>query len=89
MCFTMDWLMQVLILCIIVGAIIQILKIVVPYALSKMGVAAGEGVAVVTRVLQIAFWALVAVIVVIIVFKIIACLWGFAGGSLGSVLPHR
>lgn len=88
MCFTLAWLQQLLILCVIVGAIYAILMIIIPYALSKMGAVLGEGANVVLRVLKIVLWAVVACVVIYIVFALIACLWSM-GGGMPSLLPHR
>jgi len=87
-CFSADWLMHILILCIIVGGTIAILQVIIPYALSKMGATIGEGAAVVIRVFKILLWCAVAIIVIVIVFQLIACLWSM-GGGMGTLLPHR
>ena len=89
-CFSMDWLMHVLILCVIVGGIVAILQIVIPYALSKIGATIGEGVGIVIAVLKIVLWCAIAVVVIYFCFLMISCLWNLGGGSLGSLLPpHR
>jgi hypothetical protein len=84
----MDWLMRILILCVIIGAIIAILQIIIPYALSKMGATIGQGASVVIACFKILLWAFVAIIVIVIVFQIIACLWSM-GGGMGGLLPHH
>jgi hypothetical protein len=88
MCFSWDWLLHILILCIVVGAVFAILQIIIPYALSKMGATIGEGARIVIRCFKILLWALVAIVVVIIVFQMIACLLSMGGGGF-SVFPHR
>ncbi len=87
MCFSMDWLLHILILGVIIAAVIQILRLVVPWALSKMGAEIGEGVNMLMNVLRIALWAVVIIFVLIIVFQIIACLLSYGGGF--TILPHR
>jgi hypothetical protein len=89
MCFSMDWLMHILILCVIVGGIIAILKVVIPYALSKMGASIGEGANVVVQVFKILLWCVIAIVVIVICFQVISCLWSMGGGSMGTLLPHR
>jgi uncharacterized membrane protein len=86
-CFSMDWLLHVLILCVLVGGTIAILQIVIPYALSKMGATIGEGARVVIRVFKVLLWCAVAIVVLYIVFMLIACLWSMGGGF--SLLPHK
>ena len=88
-CFSLQWLMQVLILVVVVCAIIAILKILVPYVLSKLpGGGLGEVGNVLMQILTIVFWAVVVIIVIYITFALIACLWSM-GGGFGSILPHR
>ena len=88
MCFSLDWLLHILILCVIVGGVIAILKIIVPYALSFIGAEIGAGANVVIQVFKILLWCVVAIIVLVIVFQLIACLLSM-GGGMGSILPHR
>jgi len=86
MCFSFDWLKNVLILCVVVGAVILILQLVIPYAISKMGVALGTGWGIVVSVFRILLGALIAIIVILICFEAIACLLSFA--NIGTLL-HR
>jgi hypothetical protein len=86
-CFSMDWLLHVLIWCVIVGGILAIVQLVIPYALKKAGATIGEGVGIVLSVLKIILWCVVAIIVLYIVFMLIACLWSMGGGF--SLLPHK
>ena len=88
MCFSWEFIKQVLILAIVVVAIIGILQLVIPFVISKLGASLGEGWNVVIGAFRILVWAVIAIIVVIICFDIIACLWSYVGGS-GSLLPHR
>jgi hypothetical protein len=87
-CFTLDWLMHLLILGVIICGIIAILKIVIPYALSKMGATIGEGMGVVIQALRIFLWCVIAIIVIYFCFMLISCLWSM-GGGFGTLLPHR
>ena len=77
MCFSLDFLKSILILCVVIGAIILILKIIVPYAITKMGIALGDGWNVVLAVFRIFIGALIAIFVLLIVFEMIACLLSF------------
>lgn len=89
MCFSWDWLLHLLIFAILVIATIKILQVVVNYALTKMGGAIGEGWAVIVRVLEICFWAAVAIFVLIICFALLSCLWSAFGGGGMTLLPRR
>lgn len=86
MCFSMDLIKQLCILAIIIGAVFAILKIVVPYALSKVGATLGEGFGILTQVFKVVFWAFVAIVVVVVCFELIACLITWSGGIS---LPRR
>ena len=83
MCFSLDFIKAILILGVVIGAIILILKIVVPYAISKMGIALGEGWNVVLAVFRIFIGTLVVIFVILIVFEMISCLLSFV--NIGSL----
>jgi hypothetical protein len=77
-----------LILAVIVFAVIGILRLLIPYVFASLGwPATGGGFAVVTGALNIALWAVVAILVIIFCFMLISCLMSFGGGV--SLLPHR
>lgn len=87
MCFSLDWLLHILILGVVIAAVFAILRLVIPWALSKMGGEVSEGVTMLMNVFRIAIWAVVIIVVLVIVFQIIACLLSYGGGF--SILPHR
>lgn len=82
-CFTLQWLEQVLIWCVILGAIIAIIRLIVPWVLSFVGIP------IVGQVINIILWAIVAIIVIYVVFALLSCLLSMAGGFPGLSLPHR
>lgn len=82
MCFSWDLIKQVLILAVVIVAIVGILQLIIPYIVSKLGIVLGEGWNVVVGAVRIFIWALVAIVVIIVCFELIACLWSFAGGGL-------
>lgn len=86
MCFSLDFLKQILILAVVIIAIIGILNLLIPYIVRRLGVTMGEGWNVVVSAFKIFLWAVVAIVVIIICFQLIACLLSFSGGTL---LPHR
>lgn len=91
MCFTMAWLMQVLVLIVIaVATYVILIQILLPYVVSKLGGGeVSQGVSVLIAVLRVVVWAIVAIIVIYVVFALLACLWSFAGGGLPSIFPRR
>jgi hypothetical protein len=80
MCFSMQWLLQILIFAVIIGAVIAILKIVVPYALSMIGAEISGGIGVIMSVFRIVLWAVVVIFVLVICFQLISCLLSYGGG---------
>lgn len=81
MCFPLETIKALLILFVVIGAIIGILGILVPYVVSKMGIALGEGWAVLVRCFRIFVYAVIVIFVIILCFELITCLWSFVGGS--------
>lgn len=90
MCFSMAWLMNLLIWIVIaVATWVILIQILLPYLLSKLAPsgAIGEGLNVLAAVLRVILWAIVIIIVLYIAFALIACLWSFAGGGV-SLFPR-
>ena len=83
-CFSLQWLEQLLVYCIIIFAVIAIIRLVVPWVLDQVGVP------LIGQVVNILLWAFVCIIVIYVVFALLSCLLG-GGGGLGSLLPpgHR
>jgi len=86
MCFSLDFLKQILILAVVVVVIVGILQLLIPYIMKKLGAQLGEGWAIIVSAFKIFLWAVVAIVVIIVCFELIACLLNFSGGS---ILPHR
>lgn len=84
MCFSMAWLQQLFIYVIIVGAVIAIIRLLLPMVFAQMG---GPG-NVIGQVINIILWAVIACFVVYICFALISCLLG-SGGGLSPLPPHR
>ena len=81
MCFSFSFLGQLLIWAIVIGAAWAIINLIVPFVLAQIGVSiASEGVGLFLKILKILLWAVVLIYIVIVVFDIIACLWGMGGG---------
>lgn len=81
MCFSLQWLEQLLIWLVIVCAVVGILKLIIPFVLAQLG--AGGGV--IMAAINIVMWAVIAIFVIYVCFALISCLVG--GGGLA--FPHR
>lgn len=82
-CFSLLWIEQILVYCVILMAAFAIIRLVVPWALTKLG---GD-FSVLGQVLNIIMWAIVIIIVIYIVFALLSCLIG--GTGFFPPLPHR
>ena len=80
-CFSILWLEQFLVWCVIVGAIIAIIRLVVPWVMSQVGIP------LLAQVINIILWAVVCIFALYIVFALLGCLVGMGGVSLFP--PHR
>jgi hypothetical protein len=74
MCFSLGWIEQVLIWLVVVCAIVAILKLLLPFVLSQLGVAGG----VITGAINIVLWAVIAIFVIYFCFDLISCLGGLS-----------
>lgn len=83
MCFSLAWVEQLFIWLVIVGAIIALLKLLLPLVLGALGQAGG----VIMSAIDIIVWAIVAIAVIYFVFALISCLLGTGGGL--PLLPHK
>jgi len=83
MCFSLEWIEQLLVWAVIIIACVSILKLVIPFVLARLG--AGGGVAM--AVLNILVWAVIAIFVIYFCFAVISCLMSMGGGL--PLLPHH
>ena len=72
-CFSLGWVEQLCIYIIIVVAIWSIIKLLLPYVTQYLP-------AIVVQIIQIVLWAVIAIICVYIIFGLLSCLLGGAGG---------
>ncbi len=77
-CFSLGYLEQLLVWLIIVGAIIAIIRLVVPWVLAQVGIP------LVGAVLNIILWAIICIFVIYIVFALLGCL-----GGVSLMPPHH
>ncbi len=80
MCFSMEFLKQILIWCIVIGAVFAILQIIIPLVMAQVGATMGGAWGVVVQILKIMLWALILIFLVIFAFDMISCLLGYTGG---------
>jgi hypothetical protein len=78
MCFSLQWVEQLLVYLVIVAAIIGILRLLLPFILSQLG----AGGTVIGSAINIVLWAVIAIFVIYICFALISCLGG------GGLFPH-
>ena len=76
----MDFIKQILIWCIVIGAVFAILQIIIPLVMAQVGAPMGGAWGVVVQILKIMLWALILIFLVIFAFDMISCLLGYPGG---------
>lgn len=76
-CFTLGFLQSLIIQIIIIAAIIAIIKLLVPFLVSL------TGWPILGQILMIVLWAIVAIMVVYLIFALLSCLMG------GGLTPFR
>lgn len=77
-CLSLAFFENILIWLVILGAIVALVKLLLPLVLGGLGVAAN----IIVQALTIVLWAAVAIFVIIVVFDLIACLLGYAPPGL-------
>ena len=82
-CFSLVWLESFVVWCIIVGAIIAVIRLVLPWATDQLGIP------LVSQVVRIILWAIVCIFAVYIIFALLGCVIGMGGGGLSLLPPHR
>jgi len=82
-CLSLGWLENFLIGLVIVVAIVMVLRIVVPWAMSAIGIGIDARAA---TIINIILGAIVLIYLIVIVFGLAGCFLGTGGGTY---LPHR
>lgn len=72
-CFSLLWLQQLLVYCVIIAAVIAIIKLLIPFLSGLLHPVVGQA-------LQIVLWAVVAIVVIYVIFALLSCLLGMGGG---------
>ena len=76
MCSSLAALLQLFIWLIVIGAIVALVRLVLPLVLGWLGVAGS----VIVQAINIILWAVVAIVAITFVFQLISCLLGMSGG---------
>jgi hypothetical protein len=76
-CFSLDFWERVFIAVICVIALWAIIKLFLPWLMSRLP-------PILVQILNILIWAGIAILCVIIIFGLLACVWGMVGG----IFPH-
>ena len=73
-CFNLIFLQQLVIWTVVIIAIVAVIRLLIPYLSSVIGVP------VVPQILEIVLWLIVAVAVIYLIFALLGCLLGSGGG---------
>lgn len=71
-CLSIGFLENLLIWLVIIGAIVALVRLVLPLALGNLGVAGST----IAQALNIVLWAAVVIFLIVLIFDLIACLMG-------------
>lgn len=72
MCFSMQWIEQLLVWLVIVCAVVGILRLLLPFILNQLGVGGG----IIMNAINIVIWAVIAIFVIYFCFSLLGCLGG-------------
>lgn len=82
MCFSLSWLMELLVWIVIIAAIVAIVNVLLPRVLGLLSGIFGEAAGMLVQILRIVLWAVVTIFVIYVAFDLISCLMNMSGGSL-------
>lgn len=72
MCFSLLWLVTLLVQLVILAGIIMIARLVIPWIFAKLGV---DG-SILVQVLNIIIWVVVTILIIWLLYDLVTCLWG-------------
>jgi H+/Cl- antiporter ClcA len=78
MCFDLAFIENLLIWLVVVGCIVALLRLLLPWVLGMFGV----GGDILMRAINIVIGAIIAIFVIVIIFDLVSCLLGAGGGPL-------
>lgn len=71
-CLSLGWLMNLLIWLVVIGAVVGVVRLILPYVLGPLG----EMGTLIMRALTIIIWAIVLIAIILLVFDLLGCLVG-------------
>ncbi len=83
MCFSIEWIEHLFVLLIIIGAVVALVRLLLPLVLGWMGSPGG----IILQAINIVMWAFIAIFCVYIIFELISCLLS-GGGGFGLAFPR-
>jgi hypothetical protein len=83
MCFPLASILAVLIWCVIIGAVLAILRLLIAFVLPRLGVGAAI-ISLFVQIFMIILWAVITIAVIVVVGDVIMCLIGMAP-SIGHI----
>lgn len=86
MCFSLEWLKDLLVFLVIVCAVIALVMLLIRFVVPKLGVG-GEIIAFVLAALRIILWAFVCIAAIYFIFALISCVSG-SGMGLNFLRIH-
>lgn len=88
MCFSLNWLMQLLVWIVVIAAIVAIVNVLLPRVLGLLSGIFGDAAGMLVQILRIVLWAVVMIFVIYVAFDLISCLMSMSGGSLRLPRAH-
>lgn len=85
MCVSWGWVENLLIWLVVVGVVFALLRLLVPFILSKLGIPLGDVWAIILRACSIVLTGIILVALILFIFGLIGCLTG----GMPSLIPHR
>lgn len=73
MCFSLAFLMNLLIWLVVIGAVVAIIRLLIPLAAGWLG-------GTVVQIINIVLYAFVIILIIYFAFELIGCLFGVSGG---------
>jgi hypothetical protein len=83
MCFSLEWVGQLLIWLVVICAFIAIVRVLLPRIVGQLG----EPATLIMTIVNIVMWAAILIFIIIVLVNLFSCLIG--GGGFHTALPHR
>lgn len=84
MCFSLEWLVHILIVVVVIVAVLALLNLLVSFIAPKLRLAA-EVLAFIVAAIRIIIWAVVCIAAIIFIADLIGCLLPYAGMGTGRL----